>query len=253
MSEHPLRRAEDQAPDTPAEIEPSGPARKAPRRTRRSRDFFRKVKQPLIGLGMAAAAMPMIRAGEQPASPGTNPAEPASTPAGESQLVAGADLEEKIATRIGEARAVSERDTTVSVASEQYGIEKDLAEDIYDIAAEAGIEPHVAFGLVKTESAFKHNAKSNVGARGLTQVMPRTAKWLRPGTRAEDLYDRKTNLSLGFKYLNQLIGKYKGDVDLALTAYNRGPGTVDKVLKRGGNPDNGYAGKVSKYGKELER
>ena len=74
--------------------------------------------------------------------------------------------------------------------------------------------------------------------------MPRTAKWLRPGTAADDLYDRHVNLSLGFKYLNQLIDKYDGDVKLALLAYNRGPGTVDKILKRGGNPDNGYARKV---------
>ena len=81
-------------------------------------------------------------------------------------------------------------------------------------------------------------------ARGLTQVMPRTARWLMPGTTAEDLYDRQTNLRLGFRYLNQLIDKYRGDVKLALTAYNRGPGTVDRVLKRGGNPDNGYADKV---------
>jgi len=252
MTEHPMRRAEDLGPEQPAEGEAAGPTGKAPRRTRRSRDFFRKVKQPLIGLGVAAAAAPMIRAGEQPASPGTDPAEPASTPSTGEQQVAGADLEEKIATRIGEARAVSVRDTTITKAVDQYGIEQDLAEDIYDIAAEAGIEPHVAYGLVKTESAFKQRATSHVGARGLTQVMPRTGRWLKPGTTAEDLYDRKTNLSLGFKYLNQLIDKYDGDVDLALTAYNRGPGTVDRVLKRGGNPDNGYAGKVSKYGKEID-
>src|SRR5688500_6753111 len=80
MTEHPMRRAEDLGPEQPAEGEAAGPTGKAPRRTRRSRDFFRKVKQPLIGLGVAAAAAPMIRAGEQPASPGTDPAEPASTP-----------------------------------------------------------------------------------------------------------------------------------------------------------------------------
>ena len=90
----------------------------------------------------------------------------------------------------------------------------------------------------------KQRAVSHVGARGFTQVMPRTAKWLRPGTRADDLYDRDINLGLGFRYLNQLIDKYSGDVKLALLAYNRGPGTVDKILKRGGDPDNGYARKV---------
>src|SRR5690606_28559925 len=77
-----------------------------------------------------------------------------------------------------------------------------------------------------------------------TQVMPRTAAWLEPGTTSKDLYDRKTNLRLGFRYLDQMIDKYKGDVKLALLAYNRGPGTVDKVLARGGDPDNGYADRV---------
>ena len=67
--------------------------------------------------------------------------------------------------------------------------------------------------------------------------MPRTAKWLRPGTTAEDLFDRATNLDLGFSYLRDLIDKYNGNTKLALLAYNRGPGTVDKILKRGGDPE----------------
>ena len=74
--------------------------------------------------------------------------------------------------------------------------------------------------------------------------LPRTARWMIPGTKASDLHDQKTNLRLGFRYLNKMIDKYKGDVRLALLAYNRGPGTVDKILRRGGDPNNGYADKV---------
>jgi soluble lytic murein transglycosylase-like protein len=167
------------------------------------------------------------------------PAAPSAAP----EASAG-DLEDRIASRIGEATADEDREKHVASAMSRYGIARDLAEDIYDMAAEAGIDAAMAFGLVKTESTFNPRAVSGVGARGLTQVMPRTARWLMPGTTAEDLYDRQTNLRLGFRYLNQLIDKYRGDVKLALTAYNRGPGTVDRVLKRGGNPDNGYADKV---------
>ena len=105
-------------------------------------------------------------------------------------------------------------------------------------------EPEIAYGLVKVESRFKHRAVSHVGARGLTQVMPATARWLEPGITNEDLFDRHTNLRLGFGYLRDLIEKYDGNIRLALLAYNRGPGTVDRVLRQGGDPNNGYADMV---------
>jgi soluble lytic murein transglycosylase-like protein len=93
---------------------------------------------------------------------------------------------------------------------------------------------------VRTESEFKTSATSHVGAIGLTQLMPATARWLQPDVTARDLRDQRTNLRIGFKYLKDLIRKYEGDHEPALLAYNRGPGTVDRILKRGGNPDNGY-------------
>lgn len=125
-----------------------------------------------------------------------------------------------------------------------YPVPDALAAQIVDVAEEHGIEPDVAFGLVATESGFKRTARSHVGAVGLAQLMPATARWLEPGTTRSDLEDPETNLRLGFRYLRDMIEKYEGDTALALTAYNRGPGTVDRVLRRGGDPDNGYAGKV---------
>ena len=122
-----------------------------------------------------------------------------------------------------------------------YDLSLDLAEDIHEAAEDNGIDPEVAFGLVRAESSFRNQATSTVGAVGLTQLMPATARWLEPGVTRSELRDPETNLRIGFKYLRQLIDKYEGDVDLALVAYNRGPGTVDKALKRGRDPDNGYA------------
>jgi hypothetical protein len=136
------------------------------------------------------------------------------------------------------------RDTMVEQKVERYaelGLDRRLAETIYDIALENDIDPDVAFGLVRTESEFKATARSHVGAIGLTQLMPATARWLRPGTTADDLHQPEINMRIGFKYLRELIDKYDGNQRLALLAYNRGPGTVDRVLKRGGDPDNGYA------------
>lgn len=146
-------------------------------------------------------------------------------------------------TQIAETRT-SARETAIQEKLERYqdlGLSRELAESIYDLALQENIDPDVAFGLVRTESEFKTSATSHVGAIGLTQLMPATARGMRRGTTIADLRDPKINLSIGFKFLRELLDKYDGDKALALTAYNRGPGTVDRVLKRGGNPDNGYA------------
>jgi hypothetical protein len=122
----------------------------------------------------------------------------------------------------------------------KYNVSRDLAEDIYDLAVEADIDVDVAFGLVQAESDFMSSATSHVGAIGLTQLMPKTARWLQPDVTIRDLRDQRTNLRIGFTYLRQMLDKYDDNERLALLAYNRGPGTVDRVLKQGGNPDNGY-------------
>ena len=143
-----------------------------------------------------------------------------------------------------EAQATQSREAAIAQSIDEYseyGLERALAEQIYDSAVENEIDPNIAFGLVRAESSFKNSSTSPVGAVGLTQLMPKTASWLQPGVTRAELRDPDTNLRIGFKYLRQLIDKYEGDTKLALIAYNRGPGTVDRELKRGGNPDNGYA------------
>jgi soluble lytic murein transglycosylase-like protein len=125
--------------------------------------------------------------------------------------------------------------------SQRYGIAADLAAAINDIALSEGIDPAVAFQLVRVESGFYRRAISPVGAVGLAQLMPPTAFELDPTLQYADLFDRDINLRLGFRYLRQMLDKYDGDLRLALLAYNRGPGTVDGVLREGGDPANGYA------------
>jgi hypothetical protein len=205
--------------------------------SRTRRELLRTMRKPLIGLTMAGAAVPLINAGADTPPPETTQADPEAIPSG-------AEVGDEVGERWAEEEEASLRTQTVEGAMVRYGIAQDLAEDIFDVAVEEGIEPDLAYGLINTESTFRERAVSSVGARGLTQVMPRTAAWLEPGTTAEDLFRRDVNLRLGFRYLNDMIDKYRGDVRLALLAYNRGPGTVDRVLRRGGNPDNGYADKV---------
>jgi soluble lytic murein transglycosylase-like protein len=128
--------------------------------------------------------------------------------------------------------------------SKGYPVTEQLAMTIMDAAMEYGIEPEMAFGLVRAESGFRNSATSHVGAIGLTQLMPRTARWLEPGVTTRELRNSETNLRIGMRYLRDLLDKYEGNERLALLAYNRGPGTVDRVLRRGGNPNNGYFEKV---------
>jgi soluble lytic murein transglycosylase-like protein len=137
-----------------------------------------------------------------------------------------------------------ERELVVASFAKEFKIPVSLAATIHTAALEENIAPKMAFGLVKAESSFRTAAVSPVGAVGLTQVMPATARWLVPGTTRRDLMNTDTNLRIGFKYLRQLIDQYDGDAKLALTAYNRGPGTVARLMSRGADPDNGYADKV---------
>lgn len=133
---------------------------------------------------------------------------------------------------------------TVMQNSQRYAIPADLSAKIYDMALAEGIDPKIAYGLVDVESDFFHKAISPVGALGLTQLMPNTARYFQPGISQTELFDPDTNLRIGFRFLRELIAKYNGDIDMALHAYNRGPTIVDRVVSSGGNPANGYADAV---------
>ncbi len=124
--------------------------------------------------------------------------------------------------------------------SSRYGIGADLAGSIYEIALAEGIDPELAFRLVNVESEFNEKAVSPVGAVGLTQLMLPTARYFDKDVTREKLYDRETNLRIGFRYLRGLVKSYKGDLKLALLVYNRGPVAVERSLTAGLDPANGY-------------
>lgn len=132
------------------------------------------------------------------------------------------------------------RATTIINYSSRYRIGADLATTIVDVASAEGIDPDLAFRLVKLESDFNPRATSPVGAIGLTQVMPSTAKYYVKNVTRENLYNPQVNLEVGFRYLRGLVKEYDGDVKLALLVYNRGPVAVAKARAEGDNPSNGY-------------
>jgi soluble lytic murein transglycosylase-like protein len=138
------------------------------------------------------------------------------------------------------AKAELDRAGRIIDFSSRYRIGADLVSEIYDISLAEGIEPELAFRLVQTESQFQERATSPVGAIGLTQLMLPTARFFDHSVTAKRLYDPRTNLRIGFRYLRALIRENKGDVRLALLVYNRGPVAVQAARAMGVDPANGY-------------
>lgn len=141
-------------------------------------------------------------------------------------------------------RREAARRQEIAAYAERYGVSADLAGAIHHAAEAEGVDPELAFRLVRVESEFREDAVSPVGALGLTQLMPATAEELQPGITREEILDRDTNLRLGFRYLRYLLRLYDGNVREALLAYNRGMGTIARIRAEGGDPANGYAARV---------
>jgi len=86
-----------------------------------------------------------------------------------------------------------------------------------------GVEPRLIRAIIKTESDFDHRAVSHRGAKGLMQLMPKTADAME----VKDPYDPEENIFGGTRYFSQLLARFK-DVKKALAAYNAGPDLVEK-------------------------
>jgi soluble lytic murein transglycosylase-like protein len=104
---------------------------------------------------------------------------------------------------------------------------------IEEKAAKRGLDPMLVRSVIKQESGGKNDARSGVGASGLMQLMPNTAREL--GVR--DSHDPEQNVEGGTKYLSQMIKMFDGNVPVALAAYNWGPGNMQKLIKRTGSTD----------------
>jgi soluble lytic murein transglycosylase-like protein len=96
-------------------------------------------------------------------------------------------------------------------------------DEITAAAASTGVDASLLRAVIHAESAFNPLAVSNKGAQGLMQLMPATVEQFG----VKDPFEVKQNIDAGAKFLKELIGRYSGNLALALGAYNAGPATVD--------------------------
>ena len=112
-------------------------------------------------------------------------------------------------------------------------------QEIDNAASRTQLEAPLIYAIARQESAFHEQAKSPVGAMGLMQLMPSTAKETARkqglGYSKKDLLTAETNILLGSAYLDALVKRYSGDHVLATAAYNAGPHRVKKWLNTAAN------------------
>jgi soluble lytic murein transglycosylase len=104
-----------------------------------------------------------------------------------------------------------------------------FSEQLLPIAREQNVDIAWVYGLIRQESRFIMDARSHVGASGLMQIMPATARWIakkmgRRDFNPRDINDLKTNLEFGTFYLKQALDDLDGSALLASAGYNAGPG-----------------------------
>lgn len=109
------------------------------------------------------------------------------------------------------------------------------SEIVYRYAEEYEVDPLLLFAIIKTESDFDPNATSNVGARGLMQMMEETFHWINTKIKNDkvsysDMYKPEENIQYGAFLISYLLTEFQ-DIEASVTAYHAGRGAVNGWLK----------------------
>lgn len=121
----------------------------------------------------------------------------------------------------------SERTTTVADFDQRFPMP--FRDSVVKRSQAINLDPAYVYGLIRQESRFIMDARSGVGASGLMQVMPATARWTAKkiglsGFTPDQINDRDTNITIGTAYLKLALDDLNGSMPMAAAAYNAGPG-----------------------------
>jgi len=136
--------------------------------------------------------------------------------------------------------------------SQSYKTANKIAAIVMQKSEEYKVDSDLIISLMRLESGFNPYARSKAGAQGLMQVMPFWT-WKGKKCHGKNLWDMEQNIDCGIQIYLHYLKKYGGDQNIALVTYNRGPWLVNKSLKKGEDPDNGYARNVNKYLRRLKK
>ena len=109
-----------------------------------------------------------------------------------------------------------------AIRSEFFSSSMPYGDIIHEKAKKYDVDPLLVAAVIEQESKFRHTARSQVGARGLMQLMPKTGRWMG----AQDLYDPEQNVDAGVKYIKYLQSRFDGNLRKTIAAYNAGEGNV---------------------------
>ncbi len=126
-------------------------------------------------------------------------------------------------------RCINTSDRTKAEIDFEQRYPTPFRESVVRRAKEISLDPAYVYGLIRQESRFIMDARSHVGASGLMQVMPATARWTAKkiglgNFTVDQLNDRETNIAIGTGYLKLVLDDFNGSMPMAAAAYNAGPG-----------------------------
>lgn len=136
--------------------------------------------------------------------------------------------------------------TIVMIVDHHSRLNVDKEKMAWSIIKDHEVMTHVALSLIKIESNGNTFATSNKKAYGLTQLLLPTARDYDPEVTRAQLYDQETNIRIFFMHFERLLGHYEGNLTKVLHGWNRGEGTVDKLLARNIDPANGFSAAIYK-------